>query len=65
MIAWLNLICLFVITALTAIFYIKSAGPAVLEQRIRLSAIIGAAIAGPSGYLLGRGMRDAGKEEYR
>jgi hypothetical protein len=38
MIAWLNIACLVVVTALTAVFYVKSAGPAVLEQRIGPSA---------------------------
>jgi protein-S-isoprenylcysteine O-methyltransferase Ste14 len=108
MIAWLNVLCLVVATVLTALFYVKSAGPAALEQEIGplayarcgwyrtvamvcmfvgmgnyvlyyfyplpiplpetlpwpwwVSAVIGAVIAVPAGYLLGRGMRDAGKE---
>lgn len=34
MIAWLNVVCLVAATILTALFYVKSAGPAALEQRI-------------------------------
>ncbi len=34
MIAWLNVVCLVAVTILTALFYVKSAGPAALEQRI-------------------------------
>lgn len=34
MIAWLNVVCLVATTILTALFYVKSAGPAALEQRI-------------------------------
>ena len=34
MIAWLNVICLVAVTVLTAVFYVKSAGPAALEQKI-------------------------------
>lgn len=34
MIAWLNIVCLVAATILTALFYVKSAGPAALEQRI-------------------------------
>lgn len=108
LIPWINLAVLVAATALTAVFYIKSAGPTALEQRIGpsayarcgryraismvcmvigmgnyvayyfyplpipllaafpwpwwVSAVIGAVIAVPAGYMLGRGMRDAGKE---
>jgi protein-S-isoprenylcysteine O-methyltransferase Ste14 len=111
MIPWLNVLCLAVVTALTAILYIRSVGPAALERRIGpaayarcaryrmaamvcmvvamvnyglyyfyplpiplarefawswwISAGIGLAIAIPSGYLLGRGMKDAGQETMR
>lgn len=34
MIAWLNAICLVLVTGLTLVFYVKSAGPAALEQKI-------------------------------
>ena len=34
MIAWLNVVCLVAATILTALFYVKSACPAALEQRI-------------------------------
>ena len=34
MIAWLNVFCLVLATALTAVLYIKSVGPAALEQKI-------------------------------
>ncbi len=34
MIAWLNVVCLVAATAMTALFYVKSAGPAALAQRI-------------------------------
>jgi protein-S-isoprenylcysteine O-methyltransferase Ste14 len=108
MVAWLNVGCLVLVTALTLLFYVMSAGPAALEQKIGpaayarcgryravamvfmfvgmanyllyyfyplpiplpevfpwpwwVSAVAGTLIALPSGYLLGRGMRDAGKE---
>jgi protein-S-isoprenylcysteine O-methyltransferase Ste14 len=108
MIAWLNVGCLLLVTALTALFYIQSAGPAALAQRIGpaafrrcgwyrtisgicmfvgmgnyvvyyfyplplplpaafpwpwwLSVIVGMVIAVPAGYMLARGVRDAGKE---
>jgi len=108
MIAWLNLILLVVALILTVVLYVRSVGPAALEQRIGpgayekcartrlvsgvlmfvemvgygvyffkplplplprtfpwpwwLSALIGVAIAIPSGALVWRGMRDAGEE---
>jgi methanethiol S-methyltransferase len=111
MIAWLNLILLIVAMALTLVFYVRSVGPAALEQKIGpsayekcaryrfvsgvlmfvemagygvyffyplpiplprtfpwpwwVSALIGVAIAIPSGYLLFRGTRDAGEETMR
>jgi methanethiol S-methyltransferase len=108
MIVWLNVVCLVVATILTALFYVKSAGPAALERQIGAaaytrcgvyrtismvfmfvgmvnyvvyyshplplplpeafpwshwtSAVAGTAMALPAGYLMARGMRDAGKE---
>ncbi|MFX1534704.1 MAG: hypothetical protein ACFFDI_10820 [Promethearchaeota archaeon] len=34
LIAWLNIVLLFVTSLLTLLFYAKSAGPAALEQKI-------------------------------
>ena len=111
MIPWLNVLCLVVARALTAVLYIKSVGPAALEQQVGpaaydrctryrvasmvcmilatvnyglyflfplpiplpaafpwswgMSAGIGLAIAIPSGYMLARGMKDAGQETMR
>jgi protein-S-isoprenylcysteine O-methyltransferase Ste14 len=108
MIAWINFVVLIAMTLLTVVFYVKSVGPAALEQRIGpvaykmcahyrlvamfamtlamgnyvvyyfyplplplpltfpwpwgVSVVIGVLIAIPSGYLLARGMRDAGEE---
>jgi len=108
MIARLNVLCLVVATVLTAVFYVRSVGPAALEQRIGpsaygrcgryravamvcmfvgmgnyivyyfypmptplpvafpwpwwVSAVFGSVIAVPSGFLLWRGVHDAGKE---
>ena len=108
MISWLNFAVLIVSTLFTLYFYVKSAGPAALEQKIGpaayqkctryrfiaglwmgvatvnyilyvffplpiplpltfpwgwwVSALIAVIIAIPSGYLFGRGMRDAGEE---
>ena len=108
MIAWINFAVLVAATVLTPVFYIKSVGPAALEQKIGpaayekcgryrlvamitmtlamgnyvvyyfyplpiplpltfpwpwwVSAAISVLIAIPSGYLLARGMKDAGEE---
>jgi len=107
-IAWINFAVLVAATVLTPVFYIKSVGPAALEQKIGpaayekcgryrlvamitmtlamgnyvvyyfyplpiplpltfpwpwwVSAAISVLIAIPSGYLLARGMKDAGEE---
>jgi protein-S-isoprenylcysteine O-methyltransferase Ste14 len=111
MIGWINLVVLVVAMALTVVFYVRSVGPAALEQEIGpaayarcaryrmvamicmivamgnyvvyyffplpiplptafpwpwwVSAGIGVGIAIPSGYMLGRGMKDAGEETMR
>lgn len=108
MIPWINLIILIIATKLLLYFYVKSAGPAALEQRIGerawwrctiyrflagffefvvmgnyvvyvfyplpiglperfpwpwwISIVIGLMIAIPSGYLMYRGLKDAGEE---
>jgi methanethiol S-methyltransferase len=108
MIAWINLAVLLIATCLTFYFYVKSVGPAALEQKIGaaayekctqyrfwsgllmgvvalnyvvyifyplpiplahtfpwswwVSALIAVIIAIPAGYLLIRGMQDAGEE---
>jgi hypothetical protein len=38
MVSWLNVVCLVLVTTLTALFYVRSAGPAALEQKIGPSA---------------------------